>query len=292
MQTQKSTLPDQLSRWLFGACALITILVLVGIFGFLFVNGIGFFQSVSLQDFLTGTLWRPEAFGDPSWGIASLLLGTLYVSAVAMCVAVPIGMGIAIYLSEVASPRMREIMKPIIESIGSIPSVTLGLIGILFLAPIIAQVFSLPNGLTALTAGVLVGVAALPTIASVCDDALMAVNHRYREPGLALGASRWQVLYSAILPAGFSGVIAGIMLGFGRIIGETMVVLMVAGNVLTMPESVLDSVRPLPANIAIEVKEVVVGELHWQGLFAMGLVLFLITFCINLIADRIAERRP
>lgn len=291
MRTNNGTLPDQLTKWLFGACAAITILILVAIFGYLLQNGLGFFKEVSWVEFLTGDLWNPNAYSGPSWGIASLVMGTLYVSLVGMAVAAPLGLGIAIYLSEVAHPKVREILKPVIEGIGSIPSVTLGLIGVIFLSPIVAEIFQLSNGLTALTAGILVGIAALPTIASVCDDALMAVNKRYREPGLALGATKWQTLSTAILPAAFSGVVASLMLGLGRVIGETMIVLMVAGNTLNMPTGVLDSARPLPASIAIEIKEVVTGDIHWQGLFAMGLVLFIITFIINLIADIVAERR-
>jgi phosphate transport system permease protein len=180
---------------------------------------------------------------------------------------------------------MREVLKPVIEMIAGIPSVVLGLIGLLFLAPSVAKTFSISNGLNALSASILVAIATVPTIASLCEDALSGVPKRLSEASLALGATQWTTIRRVLVPAARSGIGASIMLGLGRAIGETMVVLMVAGNSLAFPHSFLDPVRPMTATIAIEIREVVVGDLHWQSLFAVGLVLFIITFVINSITD-------
>ena len=166
------------------------------------------------------------------------------------------------------------------------------LLGLIFLAPFISKIFYISNGFNVLTASVLVAVAALPTIASICEDALSTVTYKFREASFALGATRWTTIKKVVIPAARSGLIAAIMLGLGRIIGETMIVLMVAGNTRALPHSLLDSVRPMTANIAIEIKEVVVGSIHWNSLFLIGLLLFLATFCINLIVDILVEKKP
>jgi phosphate transport system permease protein len=277
-------------RYMFAAIATLTVMFLGGIFVFLFSIGIGTFNSVSVSQFLFGTVWNPTSYGTPSWGIAALLAGTLMVSAAALAFAVPLGLSAAIYLSELASKNTKELLKPLVEMISSIPSVVLGLLGIIFFAPFIARIFNISNGLNALTASLLVAITALPTIASICEDALLGVSKRYRDASFALGASRWETIRKVVLPAAKTGILAGILLGFARIIGETMIVLMVAGNSIAFPRSFLDPVRPLTANIAIEIKEVVVGSIHWQALFALGLILFLLTFVLNLIADSIVRK--
>ena len=279
------------SRYVFTALATVTVVCLAGIFFFLASVGLGAFRQISLREFLFGLVWNPTAYGSVSWGIGALLMGTMLVSVTALALAVPIGLAVAIYLSELASPRAREFIKPAVEMISSIPSVVLGLLGLLFFAPLFARLFGLTNALNALTAALLVSVAALPTIASICDDALSGVPQRYREASLALGASQWETIRKAVLPAAKSGLLAGILLGFARIIGETMIVLMVAGNSVAFPRSLLDPVRPLAANIAIEIKEVVIGSLHWQALFAIGLMLFVLTFIINLLADVLVRKK-
>ena len=203
---------------------------------------------------------------------------------------VPLGLGIAIYLSEIASRRVREIIKPMIEMIAGIPSIVLGLAGLLFLAPTMARLTGQTSGLHSLTASLLVALCALPTVASICEDALSNVPERYREASFALGASQWTTISRIVIPAARSGIAAAIMLGLGRIIGETMIVLMVAGNSLAMPRSLLDPSRPMTSAIAIEIKETIVGSTHWHALFAIGLVLFLITFAVNFIADLFIHR--
>lgn len=272
-------------KLILGATSAFTVLLLVGIFVFLLVSSIGTFKEVSIGDFLLGTDWNPTSFNNPSWGILSLVAGTLIISLLSLLIAVPLGLSMAIYLSEIAQFKVREILKPLIEMIASIPSVVLGLLGLLFLAPFIAKVFQLSNGLNALTASILVAVAALPTIASICEDAISSVPSKFREASLALGATKWTTIKKIVVPAAGHGLIAAIMLGLGRVIGETMIVLMVAGNSRAFPYSFLDPVRPMTANIAIEIKEAVVGSLHWQSLFAIGFILFLLTFFINFMAD-------
>ncbi len=270
--------------------AFLTVGLLVGIFLFLFFSGFSAVKEIGLKTLILGTTWNPIAYGQPSWGGLPLIIGTLFVTVVALLIAVPMGVASAIYISEIASPRFREILKPAIEMIASVPSVVLGLLGLLFLAPFIARIFHLSNGLNALTAGILVAIAALPTIASICEDTLRAVPQKYRQSSLALGATQWTTIKSVVLPAAKSGLLAAVMLGLGRIIGETMIVLMVAGNSSALPHSLLDPVRPMTANIAIEIKETVVGSLHWESLFAIGLGLFVITFVVNFLADLLIHR--
>ncbi len=282
---------DTVMRWVFAVTASLTVVVLVGIFLFLVQNGIGTFRTVDPIGFFFGTEWNPNALSGAKWGILPLLMGTVMVSAGALLMAVPLGLAIAIYLSHVARPRSREILKPVVEMIAGIPSVVLGLVGLLYVAPLVAGVFGRTSGLNALTASVLVGIASVPTIASLCEDALSGVPVRIKEASLALGATRWTTIRRVLIPAASSGIGAAVMLGLGRAIGETMVVLMVAGNSLQFPRSYLDPVRPMTATIAIEVREVVVGDLHWQALFAVGLVLFLLTFVLNSVTDVFLPKR-
>lgn len=282
---------DKIARVIFITTASLTVLSLFGIFLFLLLRGIGSFKEIGVTEFFFGLDWNPTSFNTPAWGIFSLMVSTLIISFIALSIALPFGLSNAIYLSEIASPKIRELFKPIIEMLASIPSVVLGIIGLLFLAPLIAKIFHLSNGLNALTASILVAVAALPTIASICEDALSSVSVRLREASLALGATKWMTIKKAVIPAAIPGLVAAIMLGLGRIIGETMIVLMVAGNSRAFPHSFLDPVRPMTANIAIEIKEVVAGSLHSQSLFAIGLALFFITFAINMLADILVRKK-
>jgi phosphate transport system permease protein len=278
-------------RWVFLCVGLLTVVLLIGIFAFLVNSGVRTFADIGLFDFLLGSRWNPSALREPAWGILPLLLGTVMVAVGALIVAVPFGLSLAIYLSCVASRRVREVLKPIVEMIAGIPSVVLGLVGLMYLEPAIAQVFQLSNGLNALCASVLVGITAVPTIASLCEDALSSVPRTLNDASLALGATEWKTIRKVVVPAALSGIAAAVMLGLGRAIGETMVVLMVAGNSLAMPHSFLDPVRPMTATIAIEIREVVVGDLHWNALFAVGLVLFLLTFFINTMTDTFIRKR-
>lgn len=288
---RKITAPKEWAYYVVAGTATLTVASLCGIFIFLAMIGLRIFGEIPFSEFLFGTHWNPTSFDTPLWGTGSLFLGTLIVSMIALAVAAPLGLSMAIYLSEIASRRMREMLKPLIEMIASIPSVVLGLLGLLFVAPLIARTFDLSNGLNALTAAILVAVAALPTIASICEDALSSVSRRYRDASYALGASKWITIKKIVVPAAGSGILAAVLLGFGRIIGETMIVLMVAGNSLALPHSLFDPIRPMTANIAIEIKEVVTGSLHYEALFAIGLLLFAYTFLINIIADIVIRNR-
>ena len=282
---------EKLIKLFFSTISITTLLLLVGIFLFLFITGINAFSEISLKEFFLGKIWNPEAYGKPSWGILALIVSTLIVTFGALVFAVPLGIVSAVYLSEIASSKTREIIKPIIEMIASVPSVVLGLIGIIFLSPVIANIFGLSSGLNALTSSLIVGIMVLPTIISVSEDVITSLPKDFKEASLALGATKYQTIKMVLIPAALSGIVASIMLGLGRAVGETMAVLMVAGNAIAMPNSFFDPVRPMTANIAIEIKEVVRGSLHYEALFAIGLVLFIMTFVVNLVSDIIINKQ-
>lgn len=265
--------------------------MVLGIFLFLSSIGLQAFTHISLFEFFFTTDWNPTSYVQPTWGILSLVAGTLYIAVFSLIIAVPLGVACAIYLAQIASPRVRELLKPAIEMIAALPSVVLGLLGLLVLAPAVAGVFGLSSGLNAFTASILVAIMALPTIISISEDALTSVPIGYTEASLALGASSWQTIQNVVVPSAMSGIIAAVMLGLGRVVGETMVVLMIAGNARAFPSGLFDPVRPMTATIAIEIKEVVVGDLHYQALYAVGLVLFLMTFAVNFAADIYLHRQ-
>lgn len=269
----------------------LTVILLIGIFAFLVWNGWRALSEIGLADMLFSARWNPVSVREAAWGMLGLLLSTAMISLGAMCVALPLGLALAVYLSDIASARVRETLKPAVEMIAGIPSVVLGLLGLLYIAPLIARAFGLSNGLNALTASVLVGITVIPSIASLSEDALSSVPRRLRETSLSLGATSWTTIWKVIIPAAKSGIGAAAMLGLGRAIGETIIVLMVAGNSLQMPDSFLDPARPMTATIAIEIREVVVGDLHWSALFAIGLLLFILTFALNAVTDRLIHRR-
>jgi phosphate transport system permease protein len=219
-----------------------------------------------------------------------MVMSTLMVTGGALLLAVPIGIGVAAYLSDVAHWRVREILKPVVEILAGIPSVVVGFLGIVLFGPAIAKFFRIGNGLNALNGSILLAIMALPTIISISEDSLNAVPRAYSEASLALGASRWQTLVRVKLPAGLSGIIAAVMLGMGRAIGETMTVLMATGNARSFPHGFLDAVRTMTANVAIELGEVPYYTTHYYALFAIGLVLFVMTFAVNLIADVVLHK--
>ena len=282
---------DRLIAWFFAVNGISTVILLLGIFVFLAVIGLQAFSSISLFEFFFSTDWNPTSYVEPSWGILSLVIGTLYIAVFSLLIAVPLGVACAVYLARIASPTVREVLKPAIEMIAALPSVVLGLLGLLILAPMIADVFGLNSGLNALTASILVAIMALPTIISISEDAITSVPRSYSDASLALGANNWQTIRHVVVPAAMSGIVAAVMLGLGRVVGETMVVLMVAGNARALPTGFFDPVRPMTATIAIEIKEVVVGDVHYQALYAVGLVLFIMTFAVNFAADIYLHRQ-
>ena len=281
---------DQLMQGVFLSAGLTAVVFLLGIFGMLLFNGAKTFKAVSLANFFGSSNWNPSAYGIPSFGILAMLVSTLMVTIGAMLIAIPLGIGTAAYLSEVAPPKVRNWLKPAIELLAGVPSVAVGFIGIVLLAPAIAKVFGLSNGLNALNGSILLAVMALPTIITVAEDSLKAVPKQFREASYALGANRWTTLVRVVLPASFSGIIAAIILGIGRAIGETMTVLMATGNATAMPMGFFDPVRTLTATIAIELGEVAYGTNHYYSLFALGAVLFVISLLLNLLAEKLAAK--
>ena len=257
---------------------------------FLLKEGLSLFATVNPISFVLGRKWYPIS-DPPLFGILPLILGSLFVTFGAIVIAVPLGIASAVYVAEVAPKWLRESLKSGIELLAAIPSIVLGFVGIVTLAPFLKSVFNLSSGLTALAGSVMLAFMAMPTIVSIIEDSIASVPKNYKEGSLALGATRWQTIYRVTLPAASSGILAAIMLGIGRVIGETMAVLMITGNAAVMPTSILQPVRTLTATIAAEMGEAVSGSEHYYALFAIGIVLFAISFSINLVADRFLHRK-
>ncbi|HHV24255.1 MAG: phosphate ABC transporter permease subunit PstC [Methanosarcina sp.] len=270
----------------------LTVAVLFLICLFLFRDGILLFKETSLLDFLTGRFWYPTSV-NKQFGLLPLFLGSLLVTAGAILFSVPLGIASAIYISEIAHPKVADFLKPFIEILAGIPSVVFGFFGLVVLVPFMQNTFNLPTGQTALTGSIMLGIMALPTIVTISEDAISSVPSTLRQGSLALGATRWQTIYKVIIPAALSGISAAVMLGVGRAIGETMTLMMVTGNAAIIPSfpgGFLDPVRTMTATIALEMGEVPQGSDHFYALFAVGSVLFIITFLINLIADSIKKK--
>ena len=284
-------LKESFIKNVFKISGLLTILTLLGIFALLLYTAVPAFREIDLKEFFTSTRWDPTSPEKPEYGLLSMLVSSLLVTAGALLLAFPVGLAVAAYLSDVAKPKTREIFKPIIELLAAIPSVVIGFIGITLIGPLLARFFKMSHGLTALNGSLLLAIMALPTIISISEDALRAVPQSYAEASLAVGANHWQTLLRVKIPAAKSGIIAAFMLGMGRAIGETMTVLMATGNARSFPHGFLQSVRTLTANIAIELGEVPYFTTHYYALFALGLVLFVLTFIINLTADLIMEKQ-
>jgi len=268
---------------------IISIIVLGLILAFLIYNSFKFFASYPIFDFLGGKQWYPTSEPE-KFGLLPLLTGSLLVSFGAIIIAIPLGIGTALYIGELAPRAVREVIKPIIEILASIPSVVIGFIGMTFLAGFIKDTFHLNTGLTALTGSIMLAFMSLPTIISISEDAISAVPNSYRFASTALGATKWQTASRTVLPAASSGILAATMLGLGRVIGETMTVLMVTGNSPRLVFSLLQPVRTITGTIAAEMGETVQGGLHYSALFAIGLILFLITFAVNYVADRYVNK--
>ena len=266
------------------------IAILFGIFIFLLYTSFPAFKEIDIKEFFTGKNWDPTSPVKEEYGILSMIASTFMVTLGALIIAVPLGIGVASYLSDVAHWKVREIIKPIIEILAGIPSVVIGFLGIVLFGPVIAKVFGLSNGLNAVNGSILLAIMSLPTIISISEDSLNAVPRSYSEASLALGALRWQTLIRVKIPAALSGISAAVMLGMGRAIGETMTVLMATGNAPAFPKGFLSSIRTMTANIAIELGEVPYFTTHYYALFAIGFVLFIITFLVNLASDLILHK--
>jgi len=286
---QKRRIKEYLIEKWFLFLATISIIVLALIVAFLFKEGLPIFKSVSIGEFLFGRLWYPT--DEPAdFGIFSIIVGSLVVTAISSIIAVPLGILSAIYISEIARPGVKEILKPVIELLAALPSVVIGFFGMVVMAPFLQRVFDIPTGLNIVNASLMLAMMAVPTISSLTEDAIHAVRQEIREASLALGATQWETISRVVVPASLPGICTASILGMSRAIGETMVVLMVAGGAAAIPESIFDPVRPMPASIAAEMAETPFRSDHYHALFAIGIVLFVTTLLFNLMADYIAQK--
>ncbi len=267
-----------------------SILFVALIFIFLLKEGLSLFRTVSPVQFIFGANWYPIS-DPPQFGTVPLVLGSLLVTLGAILIAVPLGVSSAIYIAEIAPAWLREILKGTVEFLAAIPSIVLGFIGLVTLVPLVKAIFQIPTGLTAMSGSIMLAFMAMPTIVSIMEDALTAVPKSYREGALALGSTRWQMIWRVLLPAASSGILAAVMLGIGRVIGETMAVMMITGNAARIPTSILLPVRTMTATIAAEMGEAVQGSDHYFALFAIGIQLFIVTFIINLVAGFFIKRK-
>ncbi len=238
-------------------------------------------RNISFKEIFTGKEWYPTATPSPLFGILPLISGTLWVSFFAILIALPFGMSVSIYLSEVASSRIRNAIKPLVELLNGIPSVVYGFFGLVVIVPFLQRWLDLPVGESGLAGSIVLAIMALPTIISVSEDAMRSCPRNLREASLALGATQWQTIYRVVIPYSSSGITSGVILGIGRAIGETMAVLMVTGNAAVLPSSITEPLRTIPATIAAELGEAPAGGAHYQSLFLLGVILFFITFFIN-----------
>jgi phosphate transport system permease protein len=282
---------ESLVEWLIRLCGVSAIIFVFSIFYFVFREGAGLLWGgrFSVFQFLTSIEWYPTSQSHVRYGALGLIAGTLSVTLLAMVIAVPFGVGAAIYVSEFCGPRAKETLKIVIELLAAIPSVVWGFIGLTVMNSLIIKLFNAPIGLNVLNGGVILALMSAPIIVSIGEDALKAVPDSYREAALALGATRWQMVRRVLLPAAKNGLLAAALLGVGRAVGETMAVLMATGHSIRIPTSPLEPVRTLTATIAAELGETAVGSDHYQVLFIIGILLFSITFVVNLGADLIVR---
>jgi phosphate transport system permease protein len=270
-------------------CGFSAIIFVFAIFFFVFREAAPILSKLDLQKFLFTPYWYPTSLGQPRYGVLALILGTLSVTGLSMVFAVPFGLGAAIFVSEFCSQRTKETLKIIIELLAAIPSVVWGFIGLTVMNVVIQRVFNAQVGLNILNASILLALMSVPVMVSIGEDSLKAVPDSYREAAFALGATRWQIVYRVLLPAAKNGLLAAVLLGIGRAVGETMAVLMATGHAVTIPHSVFDSVRTLTATIAAELGETAEGSDHYRVLFLIGVLLFSITFVVNLTADLVVK---
>ncbi len=274
-------------EWVIRLCGISAILFVLGIFYFVFSKAAPiFFESeFSIAEFLFSTQWYPTSEVNVRYGVLALIVGTLSVTLLSMLIAVPFGLGAAIFVSEFCGPKLKESLKIVIELLAAIPSVVWGFIGLTVMKTIIEKTTGAEMGLNVLNGGIILALMSVPIIVSIGEDALKAVPDSYREAGIALGATRWQLVYRVLLPAAKTGLLAAVLLGVGRAIGETMAVLMATGHAVNIPGSLVDPVRTLTATIAAELGEAPEGANHYRVLFMVGVLLFTITFIINITAD-------
>jgi len=280
---------DQIIQNIFFLTALSSIIALGLIMVYLFLEGLPIFEKVSVTNFLFGDYWYPTS-DPPDFGIFPLIAASVAVTLVSSAIAIPLGVMTAIYLAEIAGPRSHDFFKPIVELLAALPSVVIGFFGMVIVAPFLQETFNLATGLNLFNAAIMLAFMSVPTICSVSEDAIYSVPRELKEASLALGATRWETISRVILPASLSGISTAVILGMSRAIGETMVVLMVAGGAAMIPTSLFDPVRPMPSSIAAEMAEAPFRGDHYHALFAIGIVLFIFTLIFNIIAAHIAEK--
>jgi phosphate transport system permease protein len=288
MGTRRQT-KELLTRIFFIVVGASGIIVLTLILFFLLMEGLPIFDTVSIRDFLFNTMWYPT-YDPPDFGILALIAGSASVVVLSSLIAIPLGIGSAIYLAEIAPRGVRAVIKPAIELIEGLPTVVIGFFGMVVVAPFLQDTFGINTGLNLFNASVLLAFMAVPTIASISEDAIYGVPMHMKEASMALGATHWETIARVTLPASLTGISTAVILGISRAIGETMVVLMVAGGAAIIPESLFDPVRPMPANIAAEMGNTPFRSDHYHALFAIGLVLFVFTFLFNMIAAYLANK--
>jgi len=281
---------EKLIEKLILVSATLSIVVVVLIFSLLLSQGASAFSEISIIEFLLGSSWQPTSAVKPEFGSLPLFYGTMLVTSIAMAISVPVGIVVAVYIAEVSHPLEREILKPFIELLAAVPSVVYGFFALVTLSTWIQMLTGTNSRLNALNGGVILAVMATPTIVSLAEDAITSVPKEYREASLALGASKWETIRSVVLPSSSSGILAAVLLGFGRAIGETMAVLMATGNAPIINFDILDATRTITATIAIETPEVAFGSLHYRALFALAILLFTITFVFNYAAGLVMRR--
>jgi phosphate transport system permease protein len=280
---------ERTTRIFFFCVALASIATLTLIVIFLFMEGLPIFSKVSIKDFIFGKYWYPT--DDPAdFGIFALIVASLAVTAVASAISIPLGVMTALYLAEVASARVREWIKPVVELLAALPSVVIGFFGMVVVAPFLQDVLDVPTGLNLFNASLMLAFMSIPTICSISEDAIFSVPKELKEASLALGATHWETIWRVTIPASISGISTAVILGMSRAIGETMVVLMVAGGAAMIPASLFDPVRPMPASIAAEMAEAPFRGDHYYALFATGIVLFLFTLIFNMVAEHFSHK--
>jgi len=290
LRRRLETLTEPIIEWIIRLCGFSAIIFVFGIFFFVFKEGAGFlFGGLDLKEFFSSVEWYPNSFSNKRYGVLGLIAGTASVTALSMAIAVPFGLGTAIFISEFCTPRLKETLKIVIELLAAIPSVVWGFIGLTVMNPLIIKLFDASIGLNVLNGGIILALMSVPIIVSIGEDALKAVPDSFREAASALGATRWQMVYRVLVPAARNGLLAAVLLGIGRAVGETMAVLMATGHAIKIPTSVLDSVRTLTATIAAELGEAAEHSEHYQVLFIIGILLFVITFVVNLTADLVVK---
>jgi phosphate transport system permease protein len=280
---------DKIIEKFFYITGFSSLLVLLTIMIFLITEGLPLFKEIAISDFIFGMEWYPTS-NNPRFGIMPLIVSSVYITVIASAIAVPLSLCVAIYISELAGSTVKEIIKPAIEIIASIPSVVIGFFGMVVIAPFMMERFNIDSGLNLFNASLMLAFMAVPTIASISEDAISSVPMSLKEASYALGADRWQTMIHVTIPASPSGIWTAIILGISRVIGETMIVLMIAGGAAVIPDSIFSAVRPLTSNIAAEMAEASVGGAHYRALFAIGIILFVITFIFNIIADYLSNK--